>query len=183
MQPAGILSKRAFPCNRHSKKKGIEAGIVETLAEVASGRDYDTLLDLGNCREPRGYIAALLLALPTAQYDHMPCETLKTLCNDLQVGGTLSYHDRRTARFQRPQDISEYKIITRFIGYHFLENILDGGRRGVQCGLKLKAGIPDPHHVIEWALGGLRSRIYAMADGTTLHNDDRVMPVFSGHRC
>jgi hypothetical protein len=29
------------------KKKGIEAGIIETLAEVASGRDYDTFLGLG----------------------------------------------------------------------------------------------------------------------------------------
>ncbi len=95
----------------------------------------------------------------------------------------LSYHGRRTARFQRPQDIIEYENITRFIGDHFLENILDGRRRGVQCGLKLEACILDPHHVIEWALGGLRSRIYAMADGPTLHNDDRVMPVFSGHPC
>jgi hypothetical protein len=49
----------------------------------------------------------------------------------------------------RPQDVIEYEIITRFIGDHFLENILDGRRRGVQCGLKLEAGIPDPHHVIE----------------------------------
>jgi hypothetical protein len=53
----------AFPCNRHCKKKGIEAGIIEPLAEVASGRDYDTFLGLGNCCEPRGDVAALLLAL------------------------------------------------------------------------------------------------------------------------
>lgn len=26
---------------------------------------------------------------PTAQYDHMPCETLETLCEGFQVGGTL----------------------------------------------------------------------------------------------
>jgi hypothetical protein len=45
------------------------------------------------------------------------------------------------------------------------------------------AGRPDPHHVIKWAFGGLGSRIYAMADRTTLHNDDRMMSVFSRHCC
>src|SRR6478735_10345982 len=94
VQSAGILGKCAFPCNRHGKKKGIEAGIIEPLAEVASGRDYDTFLALGNCCEPRGAVAALLLALPTAQYDHMPRETLETLCNGLQVGGTFGYNER-----------------------------------------------------------------------------------------
>ena len=76
VQPAGVLGKRAFPCNRHGKKKGIEARIIETLAEVPSGRDYDTFLALGNCCEPRGAVAPLLLALPTAQYDHMPSKAL-----------------------------------------------------------------------------------------------------------
>ena len=37
--------------------------------------------------------------------------------------------------------------------------------------------------MIKWAFGGLGSRIYAMADRTTLHNDDRVMSVFSRHCC
>ena len=37
MQPAGILSEGTFPSNWHGKKKGIEAGIIETLAEVTSG--------------------------------------------------------------------------------------------------------------------------------------------------
>jgi len=49
--------------------------------------------------------------------------------------------------------------------------------------LEVGSWYPDPHHVIEWALGGLGSRIYTMPDGATLHNNDRVMPVFSGHRC
>jgi hypothetical protein len=38
-----------------------------------------------NCREPRGDVAALLLALRTAQYDHMVSEMLKTLCDGLQM--------------------------------------------------------------------------------------------------
>src|ERR1700740_2580361 len=76
MQPAGILSERAFPSNRHGKKKGIEAGIIEALAEVTSGREHYTFFGLGNGCESRGNFAALLLALPTAQYDDMPCETL-----------------------------------------------------------------------------------------------------------
>jgi hypothetical protein len=49
----------------------------------------------------------------------------------------------------------------RFIDDHCLENILDGRRRGVQCGLELEASVPDPHHVIKWAFGGLGSRIYS----------------------
>jgi hypothetical protein len=92
MQPAGILGERAFPSNRHGKKKNIKAGIIEALAEVTSGRDNDTLFGLGNCCESRGNVAALLLALSTAQYDDMPCE-LETLRDDLQMGGTLGYHD------------------------------------------------------------------------------------------
>jgi hypothetical protein len=48
MQPAGVLSERAFPSNRHGKKKRMEARIIET-PEVASRRDYDTFLALGNC--------------------------------------------------------------------------------------------------------------------------------------
>ena len=75
VQSAGILGKCAFPSNWHGKKKGIEAGIIEPLAEVASGRDYDTFLALGNCCEPRGDV----LALPTAQYDHMPRKTFDIL--------------------------------------------------------------------------------------------------------
>lgn len=85
-------------------------------------------------------------------------------------------------RFQRIQDVIKYQIIACFVGNHFLENILDGRDRGVQCRPKFEAGIPDPHHVIEWALGCLGSSIHAMADGTTLHNDDRVMSVFSRNR-
>lgn len=81
------------------------------------------------------------------------------------------------------QDVIEYEIIACFIGDHFLENILDGRSRTVQCRLKLEAGIPDLHHVIEWALGCLGSCIYAMADRTTLHDDDRVMSIFSRNRC
>jgi hypothetical protein len=46
-------------------RKGIEAGIIETFAEVTSGRDDDTFLCVGNCCEPRGDVAALLLALPS----------------------------------------------------------------------------------------------------------------------
>jgi hypothetical protein len=76
MQPAGILSEGTFPRNRHGKKKGVEAGIIETFAEITSGRDNDTFLGLGNCCEPRSDVAALLFALPTAQYDDMFCETL-----------------------------------------------------------------------------------------------------------
>jgi hypothetical protein len=39
-------------------------------------------------------VAALLLALPSAQYDHMPRETRQTHCNGLQVRGALGYDDR-----------------------------------------------------------------------------------------
>jgi hypothetical protein len=62
VQPAGILGKRAFPRDRHGKEKGIETGIIETLAEIAPGRDNDALLGLGNRRKTRGDVAALLLA-------------------------------------------------------------------------------------------------------------------------
>ena len=132
--------------------------------------------------EPRD-VAALLLALPAAQNDHMPRETLETLCNGLQVGSTLGYNDGRAASFQRMQDIIEYEIIARFIGDHFLEDILDGRRRDVQWGLELEVGIPDLHHVIKWTLGRLGSCIHAMTNGATLHNDDRVMSIFSRNRC
>ena len=81
------------------------------------------------------------------------------------------------------QDIIKYQTIARFIDNHCLENILDGRRRGVQCGLELEAAVSDPHHVIKRAFGGLGSRIYAMADRTALHNDDRVMSIFSRHCC
>jgi hypothetical protein len=94
MQPAGMLSEDALPSNWHGKKTGIEAKIVETLAEVTSGRDDDTFLCMGNCCEPGSGVAALLLASPTAQYDHMPSEARKTFCNGLQARGTLDYDDR-----------------------------------------------------------------------------------------
>ena len=87
-------ASRAFPRDRHGKEKGIETGIIETLAEIAPGRDNDAFLGLGNRGETRGDVAALLLALPTAQHDHMPRETLEALCKDLQVGGPLGDHDR-----------------------------------------------------------------------------------------
>jgi hypothetical protein len=54
----------------------------------------DALAEYASLFRPRGDVAALLLALPTAQYDHMPCETLATLCKGFQVGGTLGYRDR-----------------------------------------------------------------------------------------
>jgi hypothetical protein len=47
--------------------------------------------------------------------------------------------------------------------------------------LKLEAGIPDQHHVIEWTLGRFGSCIHAMANGATLHNDDRVMSMLPDH--
>jgi hypothetical protein len=49
MQPAGILGKRILPSNRHSKKKGIEAGIIETFAEVATQRDRLALAPILVC--------------------------------------------------------------------------------------------------------------------------------------
>jgi hypothetical protein len=48
VQPARIPGKRAFPCDRHGKEQGIETGIVETLTKIASGRDNDAFLGLGN---------------------------------------------------------------------------------------------------------------------------------------
>jgi hypothetical protein len=65
VQPAGILGKRAFPRDRHGKEKRLERGVIETLAEIAPGRDNDAFLGLGNRGETRGDVAALLLALPT----------------------------------------------------------------------------------------------------------------------
>ena len=113
MQPAGILSEGAFPSNWHGKKKGIEAGIIETLAEVTSGRDDDAFLGLGNCCEPGGDVAALLLALPTAQYDHMSSETLKSLCDGLQMGGALGYHDHTWTTEEIEQFNQRHPIGTR----------------------------------------------------------------------
>ena len=104
-------------------------------------------------------------------------------CNGLQVRRTLGYHEGRAARLQSTQDIIEYQIVARFIINQLLENILNGRSRSAQCGLMLEAGIPDPYHVIEWTLGRLGSCIHAMANGTTLHNDDRVMSIFSRNRC
>lgn len=51
VQPARILGKRAFSCDRHGKEQGIKTGIVETLTKI-SGRDNDAFLGLGNRGKP-----------------------------------------------------------------------------------------------------------------------------------
>jgi hypothetical protein len=63
VQPAGILGKRTFPRDRHGKEKRIEAGIIETLAEIAPGRDNDAFLGLGNRGETRGDVVSGVLPI------------------------------------------------------------------------------------------------------------------------
>jgi hypothetical protein len=80
------------------------------------------------------------------------------------------------------QDIIKYQSITRFIDDHFLEDVLDGWRRGIRGDLVLEAGFPNPHHMIERAFGSLGSCINAVANRAALHRDDGVMSVFPGYR-
>src|SRR5674476_45176 len=43
VQPARILGKRAFPCDRHGKEQGIKTGIVEALTKIAVSYTHLTL--------------------------------------------------------------------------------------------------------------------------------------------
>src|SRR5450759_1868262 len=94
VQPARILGKRAFPCDRHSKEQGIKTGVVKTLTKIASGRDNDPFLGLGNRSKSRCDVAALLLALASAQNNHVPREAFETPGHGFQMSGALGYHDR-----------------------------------------------------------------------------------------
>jgi hypothetical protein len=49
---------------------------------------------LGNRGKLRCDVAALLLALPSAQNNHVPREAFETPGQGFQMSGTLGYHDR-----------------------------------------------------------------------------------------
>jgi len=58
VQPAGILGKRAFHAIGMVRKRVSRREIIETLAEIAPGRDNDAFLGLGNRGETRGDVVS-----------------------------------------------------------------------------------------------------------------------------
>ena len=63
MELTRVLNQRALSRRRVLPGRGIEAGIVETFANVSPGREHESLVVVGNRRE-------LVLNLPTLARGH-----------------------------------------------------------------------------------------------------------------
>ncbi len=115
MEPTCILGESSLPGDGHGQKQRVQPCVVEALAEIASGRDQDAFFGLGDCREPRRDIAALLLALAAAQDDHMFCETREASGERFEVVGALGNHDGRTSCIERVQDVIEDERVAALV--------------------------------------------------------------------
>ncbi len=52
MKAAAVLDQRALPGNGHREEEGVEAGVIEPLADVAAGREYEPFGSVRNRGEP-----------------------------------------------------------------------------------------------------------------------------------
>ena len=73
------------PASRGTGCRGIEARVVEPLADVAPGRDQDPLLGVGNLLQTPHDRAALLHAHAAAQEEHVAREPAEPLGKTLGV--------------------------------------------------------------------------------------------------
>ncbi len=73
VQPANVLGELSFPRDWHCQKQGVESLIVETLTNIAAGRQDKPLLVIGH---PKGILrrASLCCRHPAPQYDDIAHE-------------------------------------------------------------------------------------------------------------
>ena len=85
MQPPGVLHQRSAPGNRHGQEQRIQPAIVESLADVTPGRQYEALL-IG----PKGVqrvqrLPARLLAHASPEYDQMLGKPTQTIGKEVEM--------------------------------------------------------------------------------------------------
>lgn len=69
MKTAAVLNERALSRYRHRQEQCIEPRIIESLADVASRREKDALLSVGNRGEFGSDAASFLFAHPPLEHD------------------------------------------------------------------------------------------------------------------
>ena len=182
MQSPRVLRDRSTPRHGQGQKECVQSGIVETLAEIAAGGQKNTRFIRGNRRQLCHGSRQLLLHHPTPQDNDVPDLGSECFHQHVQVLGSFGQHHGRTPLANRGQHISANQRVACLVQYQLT----------VEC-LKLQPRIlllfptrPDPSRanddvVNEGPRQGLRFRINPVADGSALHEDNRMMPVLARH--
>lgn len=79
----------ALPGNGHREEEGVEAGVIEPLADVAAGREYEPFGSVWNRGEPVGGVTPFLGRHPALEHHQVTYDAAEMLCEVLEVVFTL----------------------------------------------------------------------------------------------
>jgi hypothetical protein len=97
MQATGILSQRPLPGDGHREEEGVQARIIEALAQVTSGREQDALVIIWYAGELLSHRRTLPDPHATSQHHEIPHQRLKPSRQQVKVLPALREHNWRTA--------------------------------------------------------------------------------------
>lgn len=102
----GILLQRSPPGNRGREHEGVEARLVETLADIATGRHGRQPFSFGDCRRLLSCHQLFPRAHATTENDPLTHPTSQAPCQFVEVRGALRKHERCPPFFEDSQQIS-----------------------------------------------------------------------------
>ena len=85
MEAARVLDKGTLPCDGESQEEGVQAGIIEPLADETARRHHDPLLRFRDLREVLGRLPTCLRAAAAFQYDDIPGHAPKAIGEELDM--------------------------------------------------------------------------------------------------
>src|SRR5207248_7240302 len=94
MEASRVLYEDALPGNRHGEEKGIQARVIEPLADVAPCRQDESFLIRRDSRQLILHDALCLGAHPALENDEMASQRLEAAREVLQVVLALGKKDR-----------------------------------------------------------------------------------------
>ena len=184
MQAAGVLRDGAAPRDGQRQEERIQSRVVKSLAHVLARCQDDSDLVPRNGRQPLAERLSLLLAHARAQHDQMANALDEFSLQAVEMVVALCEHERRAPRVDRLDDVGADALVASVIVHQLLIQRLELHTL-VRVGRsrRLKRRGLNEGEMFKRSRSRLHSCIHAVPNRPTLHEDDRVVPVFPRHSC
>ena len=181
MQATDILRQNSLPGNRHFKKQRIKTGIVKTLPYVAACCNQYPLFRFGYFLKTLQYLAALPYSHAAVKQQNVPRETAEPLGKPESMVLAFGDDDRRALLIQGLQYIIENQRIACLVLRQSCINSLNRNTLFPDFCRKLEFSRAQDHPVFERTFAGLRFCGSPESHRATLHEDNRMMTILTGH--
>ena len=183
VQTTDVLRDGAAPGYRQRQKQRIQPRVVETFADVAPRGQQHARLAFRNARELLGRRVQFLGSSAAVQRDHILHMRCQSIGQGLQVLLAFRQEQRGTAIPQSLQNvIADHPIAILIRDQFLIERVKLQSPIGVRLNQWTKGSGTNVDGMGEWSLLRGRLRVDSISHGPTLHEDDRVMSVFSSRR-